>query len=198
MESRDLAIYMMGLFLIVVIAARVAVQLFLVDDSGIRSGTRLKTRKEMLISFSMFGVLGVQAVLTWLYSASHISRQIDFGTTGILLGLALCIGGIAFASYSQHGMGNEWRIGVDPDEETELITAGVYARIRNPIYTGCMIHGAGVVLLAPHVLVFVTGFIGFFAIRAYVREIEEPYLIKVHSVEYREYMEQTGAFFPRF
>lgn len=198
MEVRDLAFLMMGLFLLVVVVVRVAFQFFLVGDSGVRSGTKLKTNKEMLVSFLLFVALGVQAILTWLYSTSQISRQIDLGIVGISIGVALCIGGIAFASYSQFGMGKEWRVGVDPDETTKLVTTGIYAKIRNPIYTGCIVHGVGIVLLAPHILVFITGVIGFFAIRAYVKVIEEPYLVKLHGLEYLQYMEQTGSFFPRF
>lgn len=198
MEPRYLAILMMGLFLLVVVAGRVAFQFLLVGDSGVRSGTKLKTSKEMMVSFLLFVTLGVQAILTWLYSGSHITRQIDLGIMGMVVGLALCIGGIAFASYSQFGMGRDWRIGVDPDEETKLVTTGIYGRIRNPIYTGCIIHGAGIVLLAPHIFVFITGVIGFFVIRAYVKVIEEPYLVKLHGEKYREYTEQTGSFFPRF
>jgi len=197
MELEHLPVVMMGLFLLVV-AGRVAFQVYLVGNSGIRSGTRLKTKKEFLISFMMFGVLGIQTILTWLYSESYISAQIEFGTIGKLLGLTLCIGGLAFASYSQLAMGEDWRIGVDPDEETKLVTTGIYDKIRNPIYTGCIVHGAGVVALAPHLLIFITGLVGYFAIRAYVKDIEEPYLINLHGDEYRQYMTRTGSFLPRF
>ena len=94
-------------------------------------------------------------------------------------------------------MGAEWRIGVDPDEETELVTTGIYAYVRNPIYTGCIVFGTGLLLLAPHPLFLATGLIGYFSIRAYVKEIEEPYLIELHGDDYREYQSMTGSFFPQ-
>jgi len=189
---------MMIIFLLIIILGRVALQFILVGDSGVRSGTRLRTKWEMFISFLMFGVVGVQAILAWFYSTSRLKPQIELGIFSIGIGLTLCIIGIAFSSYAQYKMGKEWRIGVDPDEKTELVTTGIYKLIRNPIYTGCIVHGTGLIILAPHLLFLITGLVGYFAVRAYVQDIEEPYLIVLHGDKYRQYMSQTGSFFPRF
>lgn len=189
---------MMLLFFAVIIIGKVVLQYYLTGNTGIRSGARLKSSKEKLISFSMFGVLGVQVFLTWLFASSYIEAYANIGGIGTVLGVTLCVVGIVFTSYAQHAMGKEWRIGVDPEEKTELVTTGIYGKIRNPIYTGCIIHGAGVMLLAPQILIFLVGVIGFFAIRAYVKEIEEPYLISLHGEDYRQYMSRTGSFFPKF
>ena len=70
---------MMVIFLLVIILGRVALQFILVGDSGVRSGTKLKTKREMLISFLMFGVLVVQAILAWLYSVSRLEPHIELG-----------------------------------------------------------------------------------------------------------------------
>lgn len=189
---------MMVVFLLVIIVGRVVFQLILTGKSGIHSGTKLKTRKEMFISFLTFGVIGIQTFLTWLISSSRLEPQIEFGLLITWIGIILCISGILFASYSQFAMGKEWRIGVDPGEETQLVTTGIYKTIRNPIYTGCIIHGTGLILLAPHISLLITGIVGYLAIRAYVKEIEEPYLISLHGEKYQQYMSQTGSFFPRF
>ena len=198
MDTQQLPLLMMIIFLLIIILGRVALQFILVGDSGVRSGTRLRTKWEMFISFLMFGVVGVQAILAWFYSTSSLKPQIELGIFSIGIGLTLCIIGIAFSSYAQYNMGKEWRIGVDPDEKTELVTTGIYKRIRNPIYTGCIIHGTGLIILAPHLLFLITGLVGYYAVRAYVQDIEEPYLIVLHGDKYRQYMSQTGSFFPRF
>jgi len=198
MDTKQLPILMMVVFLLVIIVGRVVFQLILTGKSGIHSGTKLKTRKEMFISFLTFGVIGIQTFLTWLISSSRLEPQIEFGLLITWIGIILCISGILFASYSQFAMGKEWRIGVDPGEETQLVTTGIYKTIRNPIYTGCIIHGTGLILLAPHISLLITGIVGYLAIRAYVKEIEEPYLISLHGEKYQQYMSQTGSFFPRF
>ena len=197
MESKDLAILMMVLFLLLIIVGRVAFQFILTGNSGIRPGTRLKTKKELLISVVMFGVVGVQTLLAWLFSISRLHGQVELGSIALWIGVALCILGILFSSYAQFAMGKQWRIGVDPDEKTELVTAGIYGKIRNPIYTGCIVFGTGLLLLAPHVLFLISGIVGYLAVRAYVTVIEEPYLIKLHGNSYRQYMSRTGSFFPR-
>lgn len=197
MDPKHVPLSVMILFVLVIIVSRVAYQFILTGNSGLRSGTRLKTKKEMLISFVMFGVVVVQTFLAWLYSESHLERQVEFGVVVTWLGLLLCIWGISFSSYAQYHMGKQWRIGVDPDEKTKLVTTGIYEKIRNPIYTGCIVHGVGLLLLAPHVLFLITGLVGYFAVRAYVRDIEEPYLMKLHGDKYRQYLSQTGSFFPR-
>lgn len=197
MESRYLPLLMMIIFLLMIIVGRVAFQFILTGNSGIRPGTRLKTKKDVLISFVMFGVVGVQTVLAWLFSVSRLDAHIELGAIAILLGLLLCIFGIMFTSYAQYAMGEQWRIGVDPDEKTTLVTAGIYGKIRNPIYTGCIVFGTGLILLAPHILFAINGLVGYFAVRAYVKGIEEPYLLKHHGDDYRQYLSQTGAFFPR-
>lgn len=196
MDPRYLPLIMMILFFVVVIVGRVSMQLIWVGNSGIRPGGKLKTPKEICISYLMFGTLLVQLFLSSLYAASRIDPLIALGSVGLWVGVTLCIGGILFTSYCQFAMGGNWRIGVDPDEETELVTSGIYSKIRNPIYTGCIAHGVGMLFLAPNVLVFIAGFTGLYAIRAYVRYIEEPYLIKLHGDEYVRYMECTGSFLP--
>jgi len=198
MDTHHLPLLMMVIFLLIIILGRVALQFIWVGDSGVRSGTRLRTKKEMLISFLMFGVVGVQALLAWFYATSRLKPQLELGALSVGIGLTLCVIGIAFSSYAQHKMGKEWRIGVDPNEKTELVTTGIYQFIRNPIYTGCIVHGTGLIILAPHVLFLVTGIVGYFAVRAYVKDIEEPHLIELHGDRYRDYMTKTGSFFAPF
>jgi protein-S-isoprenylcysteine O-methyltransferase Ste14 len=41
--------------------------------------------------------------------------------------------GLAGSLLAQLAMGDSWRIGVDESEKTELVTAGPFAVVRNPI-----------------------------------------------------------------
>ena len=198
MDAKQLPFLMMIVFLLVIFCGRIVFQFILTGNSGIRSGTKLKTKKTMCISALLSGVIIVQVLLTWLIATSRLQLQIEFGLVVTWIGLILCISGVLFSSYSQFAMGREWRIGVDPDEETNLVTTGIYKHIRNPIYTGCIVYGSGMLLLAPNILFLITGIVGYFAIRAYVKEIEEPCLIRLHGDDYRQYASQTGSFFPRF
>ena len=46
-------------------------------------------------------------------------------------------------------MGASWRIGVDPEERTDLVRHRLYRSVRNPIFTGMVLFAAGQALLVP-------------------------------------------------
>src|SRR5436189_76722 len=70
----------------------------------------------------------------------------------LFLGLALAIAGLPLIVVAQQTMGRSWRIGVDPEERTELVTQGLFGSIRNPIYSGMVLMAAGIALLVPDAL----------------------------------------------
>lgn len=71
------------------------------------------------------------------------------------VGLALAVAGISATLVAQHGMGASWRIGVDPQERTALVTGGVFALVRNPISTAMVTAALGLTLLAPNLVAMV-------------------------------------------
>jgi protein-S-isoprenylcysteine O-methyltransferase Ste14 len=112
--------------------------------------------------------------------------------TGILVAVA----GIAATVYAQLQMGDSWRIGVDERERTTLVCTGVFARVRNPIYTAMFTFGLGISLVTPN-LVAVAGFVLLVAtIELQVRRVEEPYLLRTHGEDYRVYTATMGRFIP--
>src|SRR4029450_11991122 len=44
-------------------------------------------------------------------------------------------------------MGDSWRIGVDSDETTPLVTVGLFCSVRNPIFSGMLLATAGLLLM---------------------------------------------------
>jgi protein-S-isoprenylcysteine O-methyltransferase Ste14 len=111
-------------------------------------------------------------------------------------GIAIAIVGIAATVYAQLEMGDSWRIGVDVKETTTLVHTGVFARIRNPIYTAMFTFGIGIALVTPN-LVACAGLILLIAtIELQVRRVEEPYLLRIHGDAYRAYTASVGRFIP--
>ena len=112
------------------------------------------------------------------------------------VGLVLTTAGLVFAALAQQGMGRSWRIGVDPSENTELGTGGLFALARNPIFTGMIAAQAGTVLLAPTGLGLVGAILLLLACELQVRKVEEPYLVRTHKGSYVEYSRRVGRFVP--
>lgn len=130
---------------------------------------------------ALLGVPGVSVLtIPWLQRAGLVVAMI-----GLIATLA-----------AQAAMGSSWRIGVDQDERTELRTTGLFAVVRNPIFTAIVITAAGLALMVPNVLA-ITGLVALvIAIELQVRCAEEPYLARVHGERYCVYVQSTGRFVP--
>ena len=111
-------------------------------------------------------------------------------------GAVLVAAGIAGALAAQISMGNSWRIGVDARETTELVTDGLFAWVRNPIFSFILLTGAGLVLLLPTTLSLLALVLTTLGIEIQVRAVEEPYLEKTHGTVYRDYASRVGRLVP--
>jgi protein-S-isoprenylcysteine O-methyltransferase Ste14 len=113
-----------------------------------------------------------------------------------VVGLLVALLGFAVTLAAQTGMGESWRIGVDPGERTDLVTTGVFAHVRNPIFTAMVVAQLGVVLMVPTWV----GLLGLaalvVAVQVQVRAVEEPYLRAVHGDAYGAYSAAAGRFLP--
>ena len=112
------------------------------------------------------------------------------GVVAMLVGLILTL-------VAQQAMGASWRIGVDPGERTELVEHGLFARVRNPIFTGMMLFAAGSALAVPTAITVTGLVVAVVGIVAQVRLVEEPHLHASHGAAYAAYMRRTGRFLPR-
>ena len=97
---------------------------------------------------------------------------------------------------AQMGMGDSWRIGVDPAERTGLVTGGIFALVRNPIFTAMLVTALGLTLMVGNVI-SLTGLAALYAaLEVQVRFVEEPYLRTVHGPDYERYTATAGRFLP--
>lgn len=94
-------------------------------------------------------------------------------------------------------MGTSWRMGIDPNDRTQLISSGPYAYVRHPIYGLSTLLMLMTMLVIPSPLMIAAGVIHIILLQWEARR-EEIYLSKAHGEEYTRYMEQTGRFFPRW
>jgi protein-S-isoprenylcysteine O-methyltransferase Ste14 len=117
-------------------------------------------------------------------------------TAAHAVGLALFSAGLVATLAAQVAMGASWRIGVDEEERTELLTSGPFAIVRNPIFAAMLPTSLGLVLLVPNVAALV-GFAALVvALQLQVRVVEEPYLVRTHGATYASYAARVGRFFP--
>jgi protein-S-isoprenylcysteine O-methyltransferase Ste14 len=90
-------------------------------------------------------------------------------------------------------MGSDWRMAVSDTQKSALITDGLFARVRHPIYALQMLCSVLIVPTAPMIAVAIVH-LGLMNLKA---RNEERHLLKVHGARYEAYLERTGRFFPR-
>lgn len=115
-----------------------------------------------------------------------------------VLGLVLASAGAILVFSAQMAMGDSWRIGVEPDECTELVTSGPFRIIRNPVFGAIIPVGIGYALMVPTVFSIAGLAVFATALELQVRVVEEPYLLDTHGETYRRYASRVGRFVPGF
>jgi protein-S-isoprenylcysteine O-methyltransferase Ste14 len=192
-----MAFVMCLLFGAIALGGRMILQYRLTGDHGIRPPGVDSPRVEKVASRIFLLAFGGGVVLASLayFDLYHAWRP---GTLSFVFpGVTICLVGICLVSYSQFQMGASWRIGVDGDEVTELVTRGLYSRIRNPIYTGVFLFEMGLFLILPGALMAILVVMVVVAVHLQVRFVEEPYLRKHHGKRFEEYRRMTGTYWPK-
>jgi len=145
--------------------------------------------------FAVALTFGFAAPLLALIDVVEPIGAID-GNVAFWIGTALALVGVGATSYAQMAMGTSWRIGVDHEERTELVTHGPFALVRNPIFAAMIPTALGLTLMVPSV-VALAGLLGLIvALELQVRVVEEPYLRAIHGQPYAEYAARVGRFVP--
>ncbi|WP_214106855.1 methyltransferase family protein [Acrocarpospora catenulata] len=146
----------------------------------------------------LFVLAIVATVLALLLAATGLLTPAASLTHPVLggLGLALALVGLVVTFLAQNAMGASWRIGVDADERTNLVTGGIFSWVRNPIFTAMTTALLGLPLLIPSWLSLTALPALVAAIEIQVRAVEEPYLARVHGSAFTDYTARTGRFLP--
>ena len=94
-------------------------------------------------------------------------------------------------------MGKNWRMAIAPDQPTELVTGGLYGRVRHPIYALSMLLMLCSVVVVPTLPLALMALIHI-ALMLTKALSEERFLAGRHGAQYRGYMQRTGRFLPRW
>lgn len=112
---------------------------------------------------------------------NEISQYIGIG----LLSIALI-----WTIIAQENMKNAWRMGIDKAVKTPLITNGLFAYSRNPVFVGLILGFGGLFLMTPNTLTLVVFLLEFILIQIQIR-LEEEHLEKLHGDVYIAYKSKT-------
>jgi protein-S-isoprenylcysteine O-methyltransferase Ste14 len=191
-----LAIWMLIAFGVLTLLVRVGIQLRTTGRTGLiglrRAGAAGRMSAVLFTGGMALGVVSIDLVLR--DSLSTIG-SLDVGALHAI-GIALAAGAGLAVFLAQLGMGESWRIGVNEEERTDLITGGWFSVIRNPIYSAMIIGWLGFALMVPTWLGFAAPVVVAVGLELQVRLVEEPYLLRTHGEAYRDYAARVGRFVP--
>ena len=131
----------------------------------------------IIISIYAFSNNWREYLLPLWYLENPILHKIGW----VMLFLSLLIVWVA-----QSQMANSWRIGIDEENKTELVTNGLFKYSRNPIFLGIMVANIGLFLILPNAFTMLIVALSTISINTQIR-LEEEHLEKTHSDIYIQY-----------
>lgn len=80
--------------------------------------------------------------------------------------------------------------------ESNLITTGIYAYVRHPIYSAFLFVSTGLIFISNNLYLFILPIIFWALLSLVIINTEEKWLIEKFGNEYREYSQRVSRFIP--
>ncbi|MDK2981547.1 MAG: hypothetical protein PWQ55_1894 [Chloroflexota bacterium] len=152
-----------------------------------------------LLSLLMVSWFLAAMLLPALYAGLGWYTRFDFylPQAAYYIGMLAFLLGLWLLWRAHTDLARSWSAVVQIKRDQQLITEGIYAHIRHPIYSAHLLWGAAQVLLIHN---WLAGFLGAMLITAIIAlriPREEKMLLGQYGQAYRDYMHRTGALLPR-
>lgn len=162
-----------------------------------RDAFRREGRLNFIVHAALVAALVIMSVLYAAYPASIQWSAVPLPESWRWVGLGLCLAGLVALVEVHRQLGRFWSAYLELQADHQLITTGVYRRIRHPMYTVLFLLLIGMALMSANWL-----FMALCAARMVLfferMRREEAMLIGQFGDEYRLYQERTGRLLPRF
>ena len=133
-------------------------------------------------------------VFAHVFNLPAVSTQKFFQSEVIAwIGVFLCLAGLLLLLWSLISFGQSFRVGIDVEHPDKLITSGVFAFSRNPIYVAFASILLGQFLIFPNWILLVYLGAGIWLFHRQVLR-EEDYLKQHYGSEYMEYCNRVRRY----
>jgi protein-S-isoprenylcysteine O-methyltransferase Ste14 len=141
-----------------------------------------------------FAVFYFYLVFAHAFNLPTVSTQEFFHSEIISwMGGFFCVAGLALLLWSLISFGQSFRVGIDTEHPDKLITSGVFAVSRNPIYTAFALILLGQFLIFSNWILLIYLGAGLWLFHRQVLR-EEDYLKKHYGREYLEYCKRVRRY----
>jgi protein-S-isoprenylcysteine O-methyltransferase Ste14 len=128
------------------------------------------------------------------FNLPTVSKQ-EFFHSEIIpwVGVLLCLAGLLLVLWSLISFGESFRVGIDNEHPDKLITSGIFAISRNPIYVAFALILLGQYLIFPNWILLVYMAAGIWLFHRQVLR-EEEYLQQHYGKEYSDYSNRVRRY----
>jgi len=115
----------------------------------------------------------------------------------VVVGAIIYAGALWLFRRSHKDLGKNWSITLEIRDQHRVVSNGVYAHVRHPMYSAFWLMGLGQAFLLPNWIAGLAGLVGF-AVLFFLRvDKEERMMLDTFGEEYRAYMGRTKRVIPR-
>ena len=187
---------MQGYFAIITIILLMAMALsrvFMLKHQGIKAMQFGEMdKKDFLIP--PFALLFVYLIFAHAFNLPKFGSLLFESGFVSWIGVVVCIVGLIIFLMSLIAFGKSFRVGLDEQHPGKLVTTGIFAYSRNPIYTAFGFILIGILLIFPNWIFLIYLVLGFWLFNRQVL-LEEASLKKYYGEEYTEYCIKVRRFF---
>jgi protein-S-isoprenylcysteine O-methyltransferase Ste14 len=141
-----------------------------------------------------FALVYFYLVFAHTFNLPTFSKQVFFDSEIISwIGVFFCLAGLSLLLWSLVSFGRSFRVGIDSEHPDQLVTTGVFAFSRNPIYVAFALILLGQFLIFPNWILFVYLVAGIWLFHRQVLR-EEEYLKKHYGKAYFQYSHRVRRY----
>jgi protein-S-isoprenylcysteine O-methyltransferase Ste14 len=166
---------------------------------------RGKTGFRLLLELGFLFVGLFWAFLVLMFSLDSFGRFVPFAWDARLvppgawqwIGVAFNAAGLLIFAAALASFGKSWRVGIDEKRAGELVTGGIFALSRNPIFIFLDLYFVGTFLINGTLLFLVFAAVIMLGVHFQILE-EESFLRRRYGTAYESYCRRTGRYFGKF
>jgi protein-S-isoprenylcysteine O-methyltransferase Ste14 len=137
-------------------------------------------------------------VIPFIYAVTHQPRFADylFHPAQAWLGALVMVAAMAMFYRTHRDLGRAWSVTLEIRDQHRLVTRGVYAWLRHPMYSAFWLWALAQALLLPNWIAGPAGLVGFGTLFFARVGHEEQMMLDTFGEEYRAYMGRTKRVVP--
>ena len=138
-------------------------------------------------------------VIPAFYAVTGAPRWADYPPRiwMVAIGAIIYAGALWLFRRSHKDLGKNWSITLEIREQHRVVSNGVYAHVRHPMYSAFWLMGLGQAFLLPNWIAGLAGLIGFSVLFFLRVDKEERMMLDTFGEEYHAYMGRTKRVIPR-